>query len=89
MKRFLLYSVGGTAIFMAGAATATVIVGRMVLPVIDTDKVVDKVMRGLDTTQRAIERKVFGEELAHPPMIIVDQKYKPSLRYNKSSSYGE
>jgi len=76
MKRFLLYTAGGTTIFVAGAVTATVVVGRMVLPVVDTDKVVDKVMRGYDKTQRAIERKVFGEELSHPPMIGVG--YRPT-----------
>jgi hypothetical protein len=33
----------------------------MVLPVVDTDKVVDKVMLGMDRTKPMIERKVFGE----------------------------
>ena len=75
MKRFLLYTVGGTTIFVAGAATATWVVGRMVLPVVDTDKVVDKLMSGYDKAQRAVERKVFGEELQHPPMIGVG--YRP------------
>lgn len=82
MKKFLLYTAGGTAIFVAGAATATVIVGRMVMPVVDTDKVVDKVMQGLDKTRRAIERRMFGEEIERPSRALSGD------RYIKSSTYG-
>lgn len=85
MKKFLLYSAGGSAIFIAGAVTATVIVGRMVLPVIDTDKVVEQVMLGYDRTQRKIMKKVFGADtdLELQPVVGVDS------RYVKSSTYGK
>lgn len=75
MKKFLLYSAGGTAIFMAGAATATVLVGRMVLPVVDTDKTVDEIMKRLDRAQRMIERKVFGSEIDRRPTVGIG--YRP------------
>lgn len=75
MKKFLLYTAGGTAIFAAGAATATVIVGKMVAPVIDTDKTVDAIMERLEKAQRMIERKVLGHEIERRPTVGVG--YRP------------
>jgi hypothetical protein len=78
MKKFMLYTLGGTTVFVAGAATATWVVGRMVLPVVDTDKVVDRVMQGYDKAQRAIERRVFGEEIKRPsPPPVIGVGYRP------------
>ncbi|QPX71427.1 hypothetical protein SscP1EGY_29 [Streptomyces phage SscP1EGY] len=75
MKKFLLYTAGGTTIFIAGAVTATVVVGRMVLPVVDANKVSDKIMERYEKTQRSIERKVFGKEFVHPPMLDVGSRH--------------
>lgn len=60
---------------MAGAATATVLVGKMVVPVIDTDKTVDEIMKRLERAQRMIERKVFGSEIDRRPTVAVG--YRP------------
>jgi hypothetical protein len=60
MKRILLFTAGGTAVFVAGAITGTVIVGRMVLPVVDTNKVVNKITDGMEKTQVVVMNKVFG-----------------------------
>lgn len=77
MKKFLLYSAGGTIFFVAGAVTATVVVGRMVLPVVDTEKVVDKIMLGYDKTQRKVMKKVFGENTNLEMQPVIGVGYRP------------
>lgn len=61
MKKFLLYTAGGTTIFAAGAVTGIVVLGRMVIPVIDTEKVVGKMVNGVDKSRRMLEQRLFGD----------------------------
>jgi hypothetical protein len=63
MKKFLFYTAGSTTIFAAGVLTGAVIIGRMVTPIIDEKKFVDKVVASVEKTRTAIEVKIFGEPI--------------------------
>lgn len=79
MKKFLLYTAGGTTIFIAGAATATYLTTRVLVPVIDVNLAAEKLLEKIDATQTKIEKKVFGQQVTRIPYI-------PKLE--KSSTYG-